>query len=79
MTRSRKAHIAGIGETRYARWGKIGDVTEHALALEAITRAVADASPSTSSTVSDACATPFDRVAALARRRRARSSTASVL
>ena len=43
MTRSRKAHIAGIGETRYARWGKIGDVTEHALALEAITRAVADA------------------------------------
>ena len=41
--KSRKAHIAGIGETRYARWGKIGDVTEHALALEAITRAVADA------------------------------------
>jgi len=40
---TRKAHIAGIGETRYARWGQIGDVTEHELALEAIQRAVADA------------------------------------
>jgi acetyl-CoA acetyltransferase len=38
-----RAHIAGVGETRYTRWGKIGDVTEHALALEAIQRAVADA------------------------------------
>jgi hypothetical protein len=43
LHRGTQAHIAGIGETRYARWGKIGDVTEHALALEAITRAVADA------------------------------------
>jgi len=39
----RKAHIVGVGESAYARWGKIGDVTEHALALQAITRAVADA------------------------------------
>ena len=38
-----RAHVVGVGETRYARWGKIGDVTEHALALEAILRAVADA------------------------------------
>ena len=38
-----KAHIAGVGETRYARWGQIGDVTEHALACQAIQRAVADA------------------------------------
>ena len=42
MSRTR-AHIAGVGETRYTRWGKIGDVTEHALALQAIQRAVADA------------------------------------
>ena len=42
MSRS-KAHIVGVGETRYARWGKIGDVTEHALACQAIQRAVADA------------------------------------
>jgi acetyl-CoA acetyltransferase len=40
---SRRAHIVGVGETRYARWGKIGDVSEHALALQAIQRAVADA------------------------------------
>jgi acetyl-CoA acetyltransferase len=40
---SAKVHIAGVGETRYARWGQIGDVTEHALACEAIQRAVADA------------------------------------
>jgi len=39
----RRAHIAGVGETRYARWGQIGDVTEHALACQAIQRAVADA------------------------------------
>jgi acetyl-CoA acetyltransferase len=39
----RKAHIAGIGESQYTRWGKIGDVTEHALACQAIQRAVADA------------------------------------
>ncbi|MCP5060660.1 MAG: hypothetical protein GY937_28520 [bacterium] len=39
----RKAHIVGVGETPYARWGKIGDVTEHALACQAILRAVEDA------------------------------------
>jgi len=27
-----RAHIVGVGESRYTRWGKIGDVTEHALA-----------------------------------------------
>jgi acetyl-CoA acetyltransferase len=42
MTRSR-AHIVGVGETRYTRWGKIGDVTEHALTCQAIQRAVEDA------------------------------------
>jgi acetyl-CoA acetyltransferase len=40
---SRRAHIVGVGESEYARWGKIGDVTEHALACRAIQRAVADA------------------------------------
>ena len=40
---SRKAHIVGVGETRYTKWGKIGDVTEHALACEAILSAVEDA------------------------------------
>ncbi|MDG2051846.1 MAG: hypothetical protein P8M78_16965 [Myxococcota bacterium] len=39
----RKACIVGVGETEYARWGKIGDVTEHALACQAIQRAVTDA------------------------------------
>jgi acetyl-CoA acetyltransferase len=39
----RKAHVVGVGETRYARWGKIGDVSEHALACQAIQRAVEDA------------------------------------
>jgi acetyl-CoA acetyltransferase len=43
MPRTTTAHIAGVGETRYARWGQIGDITEHALACEAIQRAVADA------------------------------------
>jgi acetyl-CoA acetyltransferase len=38
-----KAHIVGVGESRYTRWGKIGDVTEHALACQAIQLAVADA------------------------------------
>ena len=42
MNRAR-AHIVGVGESQYARWGKIGDVTEHALACQAIQRAVADA------------------------------------
>ena len=39
----RRAHLGGVGESQYARWGKIGDVTEHALACQAIQRAVADA------------------------------------
>jgi acetyl-CoA acetyltransferase len=38
-----RAHIVGVGESQYTRWGKIGDVTEHALACQAIQRAVADA------------------------------------
>ncbi len=42
MSRS-KAHIVGVGESQYTRWGKIGDVTEHALACQAIVRAVGDA------------------------------------
>jgi len=42
MSRSR-AHIVGVGETPYTRWGKIGEVTEHALACQAIMGAVADA------------------------------------
>jgi acetyl-CoA acetyltransferase len=42
MSRPR-AHIVGVGESQYTRWGKIGDVTEHALACQAIQRAVADA------------------------------------
>lgn len=41
--RSRTPCIVGVGETRYARWGGITDASEHALALEAIVRAVADA------------------------------------
>lgn len=40
---SRRAHIVGVGESAYARWGRIGDVSEHSLALQAIQRAVADA------------------------------------
>ena len=40
---SRKAHIVGVGETQYTKWGRIGDVTEHALALQAIKNAVDDA------------------------------------
>ena len=42
MSRKR-AHLVGVGETRYTRWGKIGDVTEHELACQAIQHAVADA------------------------------------
>jgi acetyl-CoA acetyltransferase len=38
-----RAHIVGVGESQYTRWGKIGDVTEHALACQAIQLAVADA------------------------------------
>jgi len=41
--RRARAHVVGVGETRYARWGRIGDVTEHALACQAIQGAVADA------------------------------------
>jgi acetyl-CoA acetyltransferase len=40
---ARRACIAGIGETRYARWGGITDASEHQLACEAIRAAVADA------------------------------------
>ena len=40
---SRRAHLVGVGESAYARWGRIGDVTEHALACQAIQRAVDDA------------------------------------
>ena len=40
---SRRACLVGVGETRYARWGGITDASEHALALEAILRAVDDA------------------------------------
>ena len=39
----RRACLVGVGETRYARWGGITDASEHALALEAILSAVADA------------------------------------
>ena len=42
MSRPR-AYIVGVGESQYTRWGKIGDVTEHALACQAIQCAVADA------------------------------------
>jgi len=42
MSRAR-AQIVGVGESRYTRWGKIGEITEHALACQAIVRAVADA------------------------------------
>ncbi len=38
-----RAHIVGVGESKYTRWGKIGDVTEHALACQVIQRAVEDA------------------------------------
>ena len=38
-----KARLVGVGESAYARWGQIGDVTEHALACRAILAAVADA------------------------------------
>ena len=40
---SRRAHIVGVGESAYARWGKITDIPEHTLAIQAIQRAVADA------------------------------------
>ena len=31
-----RAHIVGVGESRYTRWGKIEDVTEHALACQPV-------------------------------------------
>ena len=40
---ARRACIAGIGETRYARWGGVTDASEHRLACEAILAAVRDA------------------------------------
>jgi acetyl-CoA acetyltransferase len=40
---SRRACIAGIGETRYAKWGGITDRSEHGLALDAILAAANDA------------------------------------
>lgn len=40
---SRKAHIVGVGESQYTKWGKIVHETEHALAHKAILRAVTDA------------------------------------
>lgn len=40
---SRKAHIVGVGESQYTKWGKIVDETEHALAHKAILSAVSDA------------------------------------
>ena len=43
---SRRAHIVGVGETQYARWGKITDIPEHTLAIRAIQNAVADADDS---------------------------------
>jgi acetyl-CoA acetyltransferase len=38
-----RAHIVGVGESKYTRWGRIGDTSEHALACQVIQRAVADA------------------------------------
>lgn len=40
---NRTAHIVGVGESQYAKWGKITDISEHALACQAIQRAVTDA------------------------------------
>jgi acetyl-CoA acetyltransferase len=40
---TRSACIVGVGETRYTKWGGITDASEYALAVEAITRACADA------------------------------------
>jgi acetyl-CoA acetyltransferase len=37
------ACIVGVGETRYTKWGGITDASEYALAVEAISRACADA------------------------------------
>ncbi len=42
MSRPR-AHIVGVGESRYTRWGRPAEGPEHARACQAIQRAVADA------------------------------------
>jgi acetyl-CoA acetyltransferase len=39
----RRACLAGIGETRYTKWGGLVGSSEYSLAIEAIQRAVADA------------------------------------
>jgi acetyl-CoA acetyltransferase len=39
----RNACIAGVGETRYTRWGGIAEASEYELAVEAVLAAVADA------------------------------------
>ncbi|HZU79849.1 MAG TPA: hypothetical protein VE991_08025 [Acidimicrobiales bacterium] len=41
--RGRTPVIAGIGETRYAKWGGIAEVTEYQLAVEAVLAALDDA------------------------------------
>lgn len=41
--RARRAHIVGVGESGYARWGGIADRSELALAFEAIVAAARDA------------------------------------
>ena len=41
--RPRRACLVGVGETRYAKWGGIGDRTEYQLAVEAVLAALADA------------------------------------
>jgi acetyl-CoA acetyltransferase len=42
-TTSRLACLAGVGETRYAKWGGIADASEYQLACQAIVAAAADA------------------------------------
>jgi len=41
--KERRAQLVGVGESAYARWGRIGEITEHELACQAIQRAVEDA------------------------------------
>lgn len=40
---ARRACVVGIGETRYAKWGGITDVSEYGLAVQAVLAALADA------------------------------------
>ena len=40
---ARRACLVGVGETRYTKWGGIGDASEYALAVDAVLAAVADA------------------------------------